>query len=302
MSDRTQSTPRRGKPLAQEQRSPAVRRTLLIVLGLNAVVAAIKVLVGIDTGSLTVLGAALESGLDMMNNAVGMMLVTVAGRAPDEEHPYGHDKFETLGALGIVGFLSISCFELLREGIGSLISHSAPRDVSRVDLAVLVATLLVNIVVVAYERRRGRELGSSFLLADAAHTRSDIFVTLLALASLGLAHIGLGRLDAVLAILVGLMIARSGFAILRESIPVLVDERAIDARELRDVVLAVPRINDVRAVRSRSTASGQLFAEVTISVSANTSVADAHELADAVEASIAEKFGTSEVTVHIEPG
>lgn len=301
MSDRTQSALQRRRPLAQEQRSPAVRRTLLIVLGLNAVVAAIKVLVGVDTGSLTVLGAALESGLDMMNNAVGMMLVTVAGRAPDEDHPYGHDKFETLGALGIVGFLSISCFELLREGIGSLISHSAPRDVSRIDLGVLVATLLVNIVVVAYERRRGRELGSSFLLADAAHTRSDIFVTLLALTSLGLAHIGLGRLDAVLAIVVGLVIAWSGVAILRESIPVLVDERAIDARELRDVVLAVPRINDVRSVRSRSTASGQLFAEVTISVSANTSVADAHELADAVEASIAEKFGTSEVTVHIEP-
>lgn len=291
----------RRRPLAHEQRSPAVRRTLLIVLGLNAVVAAIKVLVGVDTGSLTVLGAALESGLDMMNNAVGMMLVTVAGRAPDEDHPYGHDKFETLGALGIVGFLSISCFELLREGIGSLISHSAPRDVSRIDLAVLIATLAVNIVVVAYERRRGRELGSSFLLADAAHTRSDIFVTLLALASLGLAHIGLGRLDAVLAIVVGLIIAWSGFAILRESIPVLVDERAIDARELRDVVLAVPSINDVRSVRSRSTASGQLFAEVTISVSAQTTVADAHELADAVEAAIAEKFGTSEVTVHIEP-
>ncbi|HEX7020591.1 MAG TPA: cation diffusion facilitator family transporter [Gemmatimonadaceae bacterium] len=291
----------RRRPLAHEQRSPAVRRTLLIVLGLNAVVAAIKVLVGVDTGSLTVLGAALESGLDMMNNAVGMMLVTVAGRAPDEDHPYGHDKFETLGALGIVGFLSISCFELLREGIGSLISHSSPRDVSRIDLAVLIATLAVNIVVVAYERRRGGELGSSFLLADAAHTRSDIFVTLLALASLGLAHIGLGRLDAVLAIVVGLIIAWSGLAILRESIPVLVDERAIDARELRDVVLAVPSINDVRSVRSRSTASGQLFAEVTISVSAQTTVADAHELADAVEAAIAEKFGTSEVTVHIEP-
>lgn len=284
-----------------EQRSPAVRRTLLIVLGLNAVVAAIKVIVGVHTGSLTVLGAALESGLDMVNNAVGMMLVSVAGRAPDEEHPYGHDKFETLGALGIVGFLSISCFELLREGIGSLLSRTSPREIGVVDLSVLVATLAVNIVVVAYERRRGHELASGFLLADAAHTRSDIFVTLLALASLGLSHIGLGRLDAILAIIVGLIIAWSGVAILRQSIPVLVDERAIDAKELRDVVLGVPRIDDVRSVRSRSTASGQLFAEVTISVSGKTSVEDAHELADAVEAAIAQRFGTSEVTVHVEP-
>jgi len=81
---------------------------------LNAIVLVIKIVVGVRTGALTVLGAALESGLDLLNNVIGIALVAVASRAPDEDHPYGHDKFETLGALGIVGFLSISCFELLR--------------------------------------------------------------------------------------------------------------------------------------------------------------------------------------------
>jgi cation diffusion facilitator family transporter len=291
----------RRSDLNATARSPAVRRTLAIVLGLNAIVAILKIVIGLRTGALTVLGAALESGLDMMNNAVGMMLISVASRAPDEDHPYGHDKFETLGAIGIVGFLSISCFELLREGISSLVVGQTPRGVGRSDVVVLMATVVVNVFVVWFERRRGRELASTFLLADAEHTRSDILVTGLALASLVLSRFGLGRLDAWLAITVALIIAWSGVQILKQSVPILVDERAIDARKLRGVVLGVPEIRDVRSVRSRSTASGQLFAEVTIAVSGGTSVEAAHQLADAVEAAIEREFGAAQVTVHVEP-
>jgi cation diffusion facilitator family transporter len=278
-----------------------VRRTLLIVLALNAVVAVIKLSVGARTGSLTVLGAALESGLDMFNNIMGVTIVAVAGQAPDENHPYGHDKFETLGALAIVGFLSITCFELLRSGVSALLSNQAPEHIAPSDVAVVTFTLVVNAFVVWYERRRGRELGSAFLLADAAHTGSDILVTMMAIASLVLTRLGWPRLDGGLAIAVALLIAWSGYKILRQSIPVLVDERAIDANRLRGVVLGVTHVEDVRQVRSRSTASGQLFAEVTIVVPGATSVEDAHHLADEVEAAIEREFGASQVTVHIEP-
>ena len=279
----------------------AVRRALIVVLVLNAVVAGVKVVVGLHTGTLTVLGAALESGLDMLNNVIGIALVGVASRAPDEDHPYGHDKFETLGALAIVGFLSISCFELLREGIAALVTHRAPGTIEPSDVAIIAGTLVVNAVVVWYERARGRALGSAFLLADASHTTGDIFVTLLALVALVLTRFGLAWLDAPLAIAVALLIAWSGVGILRQSIPILVDQRAIEASALRTIVMSVPGIQDVRKTRSRATASGQLFAEVTIVVTGGTSVDDAHKLADAVEAAIERAFGTSEVTVHVEP-
>ena len=300
MASSTQSAASRSRE-AHDARSPAVRKTLAVVLVLNAIVLVVKLLVGVRTGALTVLGAALESGLDMLNNAIGMFLVAVAARAPDEDHPYGHDKFETLGALGIVGFLSISCFELLREGFSALVARRSPQNVGPIEIAVIVGTLVINVIVVWYERRRGRDLGSVFLLADAAHTSGDILVTLMALGSLALSGIGWPGLDALLAIGVALIIAWSGIQILRDSIPVLVDERAIDAAQLRGVVLGVPDIHDVRNVRSRSTASGQLFAEVTIAVQGGTPVDEAHRLADAVEAAIEREFGTSEVTVHIEP-
>jgi cation diffusion facilitator family transporter len=280
--------------------SSAVRRTLIVVLALNALVALLKVAVGIHTGVLTVIGAALESGLDMLNNAIALTVVGIAHRGPDEEHPYGHAKFETLGTLAVVGFLSISCFELIREGATALLYGKTVHVAQAQDIAVVVATVGINGYVVWYESRRGRQLHSALLIADAAHTRSDILVTLLAIVSLFLANRGLQRVDGALAIIVGLVIAWTGYQILRMSIPVLVDERALEAAQIRAVVEAVPGVLAVRDIRSRATAADS-FAEVTIAVSGRASVAEAHALADEVERAVAQRLGGGQVTVHIEP-
>lgn len=298
------TTPARAtdtSPGVRAARAPAVRNTLLVILVLNAAVVAVKIAVGVRTGALSVLGAALESGLDLLNNVVGMLLVGIAARGPDEEHPYGHEKFETLGALAIVGFLSISCFELLREGVRYAFGGRTPRTPSIPELVLVAGTLAINLYVVAYERRRGRQLRSAFLLADAAHTRSDIYVTLAALGSLVLTRIGLGAVDAVLAVVVALVIAWNGYEILRGTVPVLVDQRAVASDELRRLLTSIPSVREVGTVRSRASASGVLFAEVTIGVDGSTTVDEAHRIADAVEGRIAEEFGASEVTVHVEP-
>src|SRR6476620_7311351 len=282
-------------------RPAAVRGVLARVLVLNLIVLAIKVIVGVRTGALSVLGAALESSLDLLNNIVGMILVTVAARDPDETHPYGHAKFETLGALAIVTFLSISCFELLREAVLQLRQAHSPVTPSLLELAVVGLTLAINALVVVYERRRGRELSSSFLVADAAHTNSDVYVTLLAIASLGLTRIGLGAFDPLLAVLVALIIAWHGYRILKETVPILGDERGLDSADVRRLLERIPRIAEVRSVRSRAGASGVVFAEVPVGVAGSTTVADAHAIADEVERRIAEALGASEVVVHIEP-
>lgn len=286
---------------SSERRSAAIRTALLRILLLNLVVVVIKTLVGVRTESLAVLGAALESLLDMLNNVVGIVAVTVAAQAPDEDHPYGHAKFETLGALAIVGFLSVTCFELLREAARNLVSGEPPRIADNVGILLLAGTAVINFLVVWYERKKGRELGSAFLLADAEHTRADIFVTALAIASLLLTQAGWARADAALAVLVAALIARSGFKIIRETIPVLVDQRGVEARQIREIVQQIPRIRGIRTIRSRSGAGGVLFADVTITVDGEITVADAHVLADAVEERIAAQLGDSEVVVHVEP-
>jgi len=282
-------------------RSKDVRRALLVVLALNALSAALKVSVGARTGALTVLGAALESVLDMLSNAVAILAVSVASREPDDDHPYGHEKFETLGTLGIVCFLSITCFELLRQSVAELLGgHVAPRATTA-DGMLLIASLVVNLFVVAYERSRGRSLSSTLLLADASHTASDILVTALAIASLALSQLGYVYADAALGVIVALIIAWSGYRILRGSIPILVDARAVEADRLAEIVASIPGVKGVRAARSRRTSSGHLFAEVTILVDGSTSVTDAHDFTDEVERAIARELGTAEAIVHVEP-
>jgi cation diffusion facilitator family transporter len=278
-----------------------VRRALVVVLVLNAISAGLKTGVGARTGALTVLGAALESVLDMLSNVVAILAVSVAARAPDEDHPYGHEKFETLGTLGIVGFLSISCFELLRQSIGDLFGSPGPPSTSLADGALLVSSLAVNGFVVLFERRRGRALGSTLLMADAAHTASDVFVTILALASLMLSHLGIAKADAALSVVVAMIIAWSGYQILRDSIPILVDARSVLAGRLAVIVRTIPGVVGVRSARSRRTSSGHLFAEVTILVDGATSVSAAHDFTDDVERAIERELGTSEAIVHVEP-
>jgi cation diffusion facilitator family transporter len=277
-----------------------VRGTLIAVLALNAAVATVKLIVGARTGTLTVVGAGLESGLDVLNNVIALVVVAIASRAPDEEHPYGHAKFETLGALAVVGFLSISCFELLREGIQSLVHHVPLQAPSVGEFSVVLGTILVNAFVVFYESRQGKRLNSALLLADAAHTRSDILVTMLAVVSLWLTRLGLAHVDGALAIVVAGILAWTGYQVLLMSIPVLVDQRAIDATQIRDAALSVSGVIDARDIRSRATASHS-FAEVTIAVSGGASVAEAHAIADAVEDAVARRIGGGKVTVHIEP-
>ena len=280
----------------------AIQRTLAIILIANLAVVAVKILVAVRTGALSVLGATVESALDAMNNVIAISLVGVAAIGPDEDHPYGHDKFETLGALVIVGFLSISCFELVRNAITQLLHQQLPEAATPAELALLGSTALVNIFVVWYERRRGRELGSALLLADAAHTGGDIFVTALAFLSMLLTRAGYGMIDPWLALVVAGVIAFSGYQILRVTVPILVDQRAVDAAEIRRVVAAIPGIRGVPNVRSRTAASGTLFAEVTITCDGLLSVAEAHELADAAERAIRDALGAADVTVHVEPG
>src|SRR2546427_739430 len=100
--------------------SALVRRVLFGLLAANLVVVGAKLAVAIASKSLAVFGSALDSSVDALNNVLALIVVRVAAKAPDEDHPYGHGKFETLGALAIVGFLSVTCFELVRGAVNDL--------------------------------------------------------------------------------------------------------------------------------------------------------------------------------------
>jgi cation diffusion facilitator family transporter len=280
--------------------SALVRRVFIGLLLANVAVVGAKLAVGIESGSLAILGSAVDSCVDALNNVLALIVVRVAAKEPDEDHPYGHGKFETLGALAIVGFLSISCFELVRGAVNHLLSGSHRVDINDLQLAILTLTLGVNVVITWYEQRRGIELGSELLVADAAHTRADVFITVGVLAGVLLTRHGWWWIDSVIAIVVALVIVAVAYRILARTVPVLVDQRALPTGEIQQTAQAVPGVKGAYGIRSRGP-SDLRYAEVTIAVDRNANVESAHAIADEVEERLKRDLQFHEVTVHVEP-
>lgn len=282
--------------------SAQVRRVLVTMLGANLIVVAAKVFIGVVSGSLAVLGDALHSSVDSLYNVLGLIVIRVAARAPDEDHPYGHGKFETLGALAIVVFLSITCFELVRNAVQKLMGGGNPVAVTDLGLVVLLVTLGINVLVAWYENRRGHELSSELLIADAAHTRTDVFITIGVLIGVLFARGGAVWVDPVVAIVVAALIVRVAYQIFARTVPVLVDERAIPERAIRQSAQRVKGVRSAYGIRSRGGhGAGVRYAEVTIAVDGDANVAAAHAIADEVEERLKQELELNAVTVHVEP-
>jgi cation diffusion facilitator family transporter len=280
--------------------SASVRRVFVALLFANIAVVGAKLVVGIASGSLAILGSAVDSCVDALNNVLALIVVRVAAKEPDEDHPYGHGKFETLGALAIVGFLSITCFELIRGAVNHLVSGTHRIDISDLQLAVLVLTLGVNVFVTWYEQRRGTELGSELLIADAAHTRADVVITGGVLVGVLLTRQGWWWIDSAIAIVVAFAIVFVAYRILARTVPVLVDQRALPTTDIQETAQAVPGVKSAYGIRSRGP-SDLRYAEVTIAVDRHADVESAHAIADEVEERLKRDLQLHEVTVHVEP-
>jgi cation diffusion facilitator family transporter len=283
-----------------QARERAVRRVLTSLLLANLAVVAIKVIVGYATGSLSVLGDAVHSSVDGINNILGLAVVRFAARGPDDDHPYGHAKFETLGALAIVVFLSVTIFELVRSAIVHLIQGGHPIAVRPLDLGLLALTLAINVWVASYERRRGRELQSDLLVADAAHTQADVYVTVAVIIGLVLTRAGFWWADPVLTIIVAIFVAHTGWEVVMQAMPTLMDQAALDSREIQRVATDISGVAEAYGIRSR-TSGHQKFAELTISVPGQVTVESAHHVTDAVEDALRRDLGFHVVVVHVEP-
>ena len=285
---------------ARDNRTRQIRRVLVLTLVANVAVVIAKVAAGVAANSLSVLADAAHSSVDAWNNIMALALAAVAAKAPDEDHPYGHAKFETLGALAIVAFLSITVYELTSSAFGRLAGAGGTAIATPFAAGVMLVSAIISYGVARYEEACGQKYQSEILLADAAHTKSDVFASLAVLAGIGLVAAGYPRADAVFTLLVAVVIARAGWRILKHTIPILVDQRAVAEATIRDITVTTPGVIDCFAVRSRGRA-GEIFAELTITVRPSLNVEEAHYIADAVEHRVASAVGAREVVVHVEP-
>jgi cation diffusion facilitator family transporter len=278
-----------------------VRFVLVVTLFLNLGVVAIKALVGWMTGSLSLIADALHSVTDSVNNILGLVTNQLASPHPDRDHPYGHHKYEAVGALGIAAFLGITCFEILQNVVERASTQSQPVRVSGTELWLLVIVLGINIFVAFYERSVGLRLNSSILIADAFHTMSDVWITLSVLIGLmGIWLFDFQSLDWILAIPVALLVLKSAWDVLRNNLPWLVDEVAIAPEAIHETVMAIPGVVNCHDIASRGLLGRQVFIDMHLIVNA-LDVETAHTISETVELMLEEKYGPARVTIHIEP-
>jgi cation diffusion facilitator family transporter len=278
----------------------AVRRVLIITLGLNLLVVMLKSIVGFWTGSLSLLADALHSVTDSANNVLGLVTNQLASPHPDRDHPYGHQKYEAVGALGIAAFLGIACFEILKSAVERLILGGEPVSMSAIALWIMLFVLGVNIGVAFYERHVGLRLSSKILIADAHHTMSDVWITISVLGGLIGVWFGWQWLDWVMAFPVAILVFKSGWEVLRENLPWLVDEMAIAPESIHTTVMQVPGVVNCHEIASRGLIGRQVFIDMHLVVEPRD-VEDAHEITEHVEAVLDEKFGPARITIHLEP-
>lgn len=288
---------------ARQDYRRGVRRVLLITLALNLAVVVGKLSAGLLAGSLSVISDAIHSAVDSVNNLVGLIVMKYATAAADDEHPYGHAKFETLAAFIIAGLLFITCYQIGLSAFARLFDREqAAPLITWLTFGVMLATIVVNLIVTIYEQRAGQRLQSEFLLADAIHTRSDVLVSISVLGGLFLVKLGYIWLDPLISLGIAAFIAWNGYQIFKTTVPVLVDAAPVPSARITEIAESVPGVHSVHDVRSRAQGN-EIFVEMHLHVAADYQQNHilSHQITEAIERRLAQEFGRVIATIHVEP-
>ncbi|MFN0084875.1 MAG: cation diffusion facilitator family transporter [Blastocatellia bacterium] len=280
-----------------------IQRVLVLTLVLNLSVVIGKMVAGLLAGSLSVISDAIHSSVDSINNIVGLVVMRFATAEADDDHPYGHGKFETLAAFVIAGFLFVTCYQLGGSALRRLLGGPSPApEITSLTIGVMIATIVINIIVAVYERREGIRLKSDFLIADAIHTRSDVVVSASILVGLLFVRQGYVWLDSVLTLGVAVVIAWNGYQIFKSTVPILVDAAPVPADQIAGIVEKVAGVHSVHDIRSRGRA-GEMFIEMCLHISPEIEQdhVRAHEITEIIEHRLEQEFGRVHATIHVEP-
>ncbi|NWF97973.1 MAG: cation transporter [Nitrospirae bacterium] len=277
-----------------------VRNVLLYTLIFNTAVASAKIIYGYITCSIAMLSDGYHSLFDGVSNIIGIIGIWIASNPPDKEHPYGHNKYETLFTIAIGIMIFFTCFQIVKKVYDSFFdTHKV--IVTNISFTIMLLTLVVNIIVMSYESRKGKQLGSEFLIADANHTKSDILVSLSVIISLFLTRAGYSYADAVAGIILVFLIARIGFKIIKEASDVLVDKICMDTSAVESVVNNIEGVKGCHDIRTRGSSS-YTYLDLHVLVDGEMSTEKSHNIADKVEKKIKDEFSNVvDIVVHIEP-
>jgi cation diffusion facilitator family transporter len=282
-------------------RYAAVNRVLWTVLLLNLVVAVAKIAFGYASGAISILSDGFHSLTDAASNVAGLVGVHAARQPPDEDHPYGHRKYETVAAAAVTAFLLLLVIEVLRNAFNNLTGRSVPPEISSASFVIMLGTVVVNLWVVSYESRAAKRLGSEVLMADATQTRGDVWSSLTVIAALVGARLGLPILDPIAALVVAGFIGYAGYEVARTTTGILSDRIVISDADLKRVVMSVPGIIGCEKIRTRGS-SDHVFLDLHVWLPPDMRLTEAHDLSHVVKDRLMARYPQiADAVIHIEP-
>jgi len=277
-----------------------IKRILIITLFFNWLVAFSKLIYGLITKSAAMTADGVHSFADGASNIIGLVGIWAASKPIDEDHPYGHKKYETIATLGISVMLFLASFDIIKGSFLRLF-HPVVPNVNAFSFSLMAVAFLINIIVMRYEYKKGRQLSSDVLVCDSIHTKSDMFVSSAVIVTLISTKLGLPIIDTVVAFIIGVLIAKTGFDILKKSSDVLCDGEAVEKAKIARVVSGVFGVKAIHKIRTRGR-EDDVHVDLHVAVNTSMHVDAAHELSHRISDTLKEKIpGITDVIVHIEP-
>jgi cation diffusion facilitator family transporter len=278
-------------------------RLALISVAVGTLLAIVKIVVGVLAHSTALVSDGFENGADMVSSGIVFFGLLLASRPPDQNHPYGHGRYETLAGLAVGGLLLLTGVAIFWRSFETLDRSQAPQAFALYPLG--IAALLKTVLAVK-KKRIGRRIGSSALEADAWHDVTDLLSTLVAFGAIGLAlrdPIRFGAADHVGGMLIGLIVVVVAVRLVWNTMAYLTDTMPGHElmEQIRPVALTIPGAKDIEKCYARRTGL-KYHVDLHLEVDPELTVRQSHSIAEQVRIAVRGRLSwVADVLVHVEP-
>lgn len=280
----------------------AMRRMTLVAVLVAAALVTGKLVAWLMTGSVAILGSAIDSAIDVMASLVNLLAVRQALQPADAEHRFGHGKAEALAALFQAVLITASAVFLAHEAIGK-VQSAVPLDNGAVAIGVMLVSIVVTGLLVMAQRRVARASGSLAIKADSVHYSADVAQNLGVIAAIALSAFGgLAWADPVIGLGIAALLLWGAWGVMSNAYDELMDrEWPEDERErIRAIVCAHPGVHSFHELRTRRSGV-HAFIQFHIELDGEMTLSAAHKIAADVEAELAREFPRTEILIHQDP-
>jgi ferrous-iron efflux pump FieF len=271
-------------------------------VAVSTVLIVVKFAAWLATGSVAMLSSLVDSLLDVVAAGVNLFAIRHASEPADREHRFGHGKAEPLAALGQAAFLAGGALLVTFEAINRIVTP-APISRATLGIAVMVVSIVIDGVLVVYQRHVISKTGSLAIGADELHFRSDMLVNVAVLAALVLDRFfATPILDPLFGGAIGLWIIYGSTHLFRLSLTQLMDRELPDTERarIRAIAEAAPEVTAVHDLKTRA-AGPTAFIQLHLEMDGAMNLLHAHEISDDVEAQLRDAYPNAEIIIHQDP-